>query len=1771
MVALQRSAGNAAVARLLRQVAPPGAPAAAGKAPARTLTRDAAPAAPAAPAATGGALLVADDAAPVPGGMRRGEFLDQVEQSVCALAEAELAGTVYQAAGCPWIEHWIGYYRNRSAEDVEAAVRRYAPEAASAQSVDGYVTAIGERVRSGIAEWRQTGEAPAIPEGAPEGGPARHAAAAPPAAGKASVAREADDSPGGGLLPAGAPPEAAQLGAGRPLDGGVASRLGPGLGGQAASVRVHDDGAGAALAGRMGASAVAFGSDIAFAPNMYEPGTLVGDALIAHELAHVGQQAGGGELAVAPEAAAEADADQATVGVLARLYAGSSELARRLAREAKPAVRSGLALRSCGPMPDEYEEKEPWIWTKTGDNSIYQLPGNLTLEQPPEITPKGSRFVFDADGDQRKEMEALIKVAEPTATSGSKRSVHIELTQISSSFKHTADLVFPDMGNPLPAPALTAVTDGRHPTEFSISDMLAVRVHPGSLVGNFGTIFIVDVGEPNSDNGQVSDDPALFSFGAEAQGPQSVFSTKPPGGDPDAKEVKPIETGDIWSLDVGVGAHGDRFRLSFRPNDENNTVIFGLGVLSDGEPVAGERTTLFLKNSLDVKILSNVGAELSLDLDGDGREDLALFDRLSVPTQEELEAEDGRDPALVALRSPSLYRDHHIFAEGSALSTERTWYFPVREGMIRAGSAKGTAENRAAASDLRAVTGLAEQRDVGTFDGKQGQLLGELAYIDRMLIGLRQTALDEDLISLTLFKAWHVLSQDFIILEALRHSKDGVPTSWQDDLATHATAFHGALYAETPTDESFIGGYSTSNAYTGDYFTASEGVVLFSEPGKEFVGQIKSSSWDAATKSYRKMVGGLDRWIAHKNTVKYGDPDLTKPETMRAPVSEHLIAQRAELEDMAAKKPTRVSAVLHPDEPYDETGRIQELPLSLYFWKSGGYWRIKDLSRPDDMPTWTLEVAEGHEALTEPPDALFEKLDEGPHFPLGRIHWMLPSGRGRVVRTSGPSSARIWAMAIAGGAAAIGIGLVTFGAGTVAVVGGYILAGSAILGAGMAAQDLLQRIDHDNLTTSAFLLDVAQIVSAFTGLGALRAGQILIGARTAAAGGALVEASAAVQWANRAFIPLRAANLGADTLMLAVMSADLEKQVKVIQNSGAPDDEKAKAYSMLFAQFALTAGLTGLAVKGAIPELTAGRSLSIEVVNGVQYAIPAGAPSVQGRAVNKTRSALDSGDPATAATRRMEHLANIRKEIPGPPGEALADIELMALRPSGEGQLSVDPTGAVNRVDTPDGTLDDLLAKVTRANNAAAAHGVGSEYSIRIQPQGADGRSPVQVIASPRAGGDAAAVSKGVIRQYLSSQTGRTQAVGDALKRLRGLDSSSRIEVLPDGQLQLNGQIEIDSARIGDIGAGKRTTPPTAKKIGIPGEPLGEFDLRTLLQGTRELDARGGDIARLKTDLPKLAEALQGLGNTGAYRLRAKFHSQLASEWAGTLTLPAPQRAALDSLVSKADDAAKGRLFDIPNEGTPRGGKEVKQTETQSQLASWALDQKPKDLHEFVAQYQYVRAEFYRRVKALENEVEALMASAKIDQVAARQRKGFGGKDADGKAQPPNADELVWKQLTEPATMADLGTQWGKSLAVVKGHTGGVELPLGANRGPVPPTDAEMITVLKKLGKVPMEDDATAAYHTHKHHWELPKGEQYDAKASNPKINSEFDAYMEAAWETIRNPKATTSMATQDGTGRVITFERDMVKPDGTKQTGRALVLVGYDGRATLLTFMPGK
>jgi hypothetical protein len=99
---------------------------------------------------------------------------------------------------------------------------------------------------------------------------------------------------GGG--PAVAPPVVHEvLGSpGRPLEPGVRGEMEARFGHDFSRVRVHTDGRAAASARAVEAAAYTVGRDVVFGADRFRPGTAEGRSLLAHELAHVAQQAGSG-------------------------------------------------------------------------------------------------------------------------------------------------------------------------------------------------------------------------------------------------------------------------------------------------------------------------------------------------------------------------------------------------------------------------------------------------------------------------------------------------------------------------------------------------------------------------------------------------------------------------------------------------------------------------------------------------------------------------------------------------------------------------------------------------------------------------------------------------------------------------------------------------------------------------------------------------------------------------------------------------------------------------------------------------------------------------------------------------------------------------------------------------------------------------------------------------------------------------------------------------------------------------------------------------------------------------------------------------------------------------------------------------------------------------------------------------------------------------------------------------------------------------------------
>jgi hypothetical protein len=291
-------------------------------------------------------LVVEDSAALVAAGqMKKSEFLERLREAVTAEAAEALSGTLWSAVGCPWIDHWFDYYAAVDVGRIERAVRKYAPSAAGAETADELIPILSGRVRRAIEVWSVTGE---MGDAAAEG-----MGAGPDAGGEVPdlMMKERE----GGSRDDADPREVqSRLGEGTTLDGSVRSRMESAYGEDFSDVRVHADAKGAELSTSVDARAFAVGEHIAFGPGEYQPGTPVGDAVIAHELAHVAQQRGapstGAPLPKADDANStlEDDADSAAVGAVVSIWSGMKNGLARISNRAMPRLRSGLRLQRCG-------------------------------------------------------------------------------------------------------------------------------------------------------------------------------------------------------------------------------------------------------------------------------------------------------------------------------------------------------------------------------------------------------------------------------------------------------------------------------------------------------------------------------------------------------------------------------------------------------------------------------------------------------------------------------------------------------------------------------------------------------------------------------------------------------------------------------------------------------------------------------------------------------------------------------------------------------------------------------------------------------------------------------------------------------------------------------------------------------------------------------------------------------------------------------------------------------------------------------------------------------------------------------------------------------------------------------------------------------------------------------------------------------------------------------------------------------------------------------
>ncbi len=304
---------------------------------------------------------------------RKTDFLSVLEAEVTWMAEEELASTSRTTRDCPWIAYWFRYYQRRDHHHLIRSIERYAPETATATRWEDVVTLVRERARDGLRRSLETGRMHDVPPGVPAEAFLSRSGSSVPAGEPDRDPFDLSASSASGARPEEALRSDLGLGEGSPLDTRARTRMESVFGADLSGVRVHTDPSAQTAAGRLHARAFAMGSDVAMAPGRHQPGTLMGDALLAHELAHVLQQRGDREVEAGTTVpmnqspAIEADANRTAMSAMQLLW---STGIGAWGGTAGPGLSSGPRISRCDDEDEEFEE------TKTVTVTMAQFTGS---------------------------------------------------------------------------------------------------------------------------------------------------------------------------------------------------------------------------------------------------------------------------------------------------------------------------------------------------------------------------------------------------------------------------------------------------------------------------------------------------------------------------------------------------------------------------------------------------------------------------------------------------------------------------------------------------------------------------------------------------------------------------------------------------------------------------------------------------------------------------------------------------------------------------------------------------------------------------------------------------------------------------------------------------------------------------------------------------------------------------------------------------------------------------------------------------------------------------------------------------------------------------------------------------------------------------------------------------------------------------------------------------------------------------------------------------
>jgi hypothetical protein len=1029
-------------------------------------------------------------------------------------------------------------------------------------------------------------------------------------------AQAAHDSPPTMMDGGTAPPDLIPPGDGTPLDHGTRRFMESRIGTDLRDVRVHTDERAAASADAIGADAYATGRDIYFAAGRYAPSSVDGQRLLTHEITHTEQQAQAGL------PSGRAAQGKITVG------ATDDPLEREAERLADGIVTpgrllaAGVSADSAGSLrraPDQAGGGGPAPMTTLSPTYAGAVKAGVS-----PLNERTSGIYLDIDGDQSADVIVKLSAAAKNAE-GKITSLHVELTLISTGQVVARDfpVTIARAVVLLPAAGLRP-TDGRSPAALTLgpgdSDS-SLMIYPPRHEADGMIVQVSPVWGPAL-SGETFTSAANFVFKEPPKTGKATrsFTVFHPG--------TPRSLGAIWTLDFTAGAFEDPFRLTLlKENPDSTEVTVGIVPLVEGSPFSGSGFTYpkAPPRPLKLQVVAGRNTELALDLDGDGTADLRLYDQLSA------RGEEGKydfGPPYDMARN----REHSFRYYADSQSTwpeEGGTSARIANGQFSFYGTGGEASFQAT-SQATVIDSLGKQSRAASY-------LDQAVAIEKARLEIRKTASEASppLIRKETFEAWKALSDGFDELQqALGASKapelsqarqSRTKETVEDEIkrrvnlvSAAARTFAAQMTIEAPNElepESTTDPESVTwfNPYTGQYYYRGfvSQISVGGTTGTRLADSLAKGQYDLAVRFYHELGDQLDNWIAHQYRAK-GPSDREAaqkdPNVQKAASIESLVKRSQKLKLIAEFNPSPVRAVFHPLQRFEETHAIEEIPLSLFYWRKDGKWYLRDLTDPDRE--FTNHVDDKNE--TEPPHELFQELDRRAHFIKGVIYYQIPGGRtGRVLTTEKKELSDYFGYA----AAALGIAafvLATGGAGSVIVTA--CIVGASVAGATAAALDIKENVEQGNIDMGTIALDVVQIITSVAGgLGAVAREVKIAQVALAEARGSTLSPAAkylATNWGGlaRSFVPLTATAAAGDVVNLLAFTADVPDALNAIDKGPGDSGDRLRAKAMLLGRFAAQGALTVLSVRGSLSEIKSLGKIELGVTRGGQpiARVPAG-------------------------------------------------------------------------------------------------------------------------------------------------------------------------------------------------------------------------------------------------------------------------------------------------------------------------------------------------------------------------------------------------------------------------------------------------------------------------------------------------------------------------------------------------------------------------------------